>query len=68
MKRPCYEIQKFAGRKFITDHTKAKAFAYGSGFDFSAAPAQEHRAYYSDSDAQAVVDWLNTEFVGTPVG
>jgi hypothetical protein len=67
-RRKRYEVQTFAGRKLIADHVTCKSFAYGPGFDFSQAPAQEHRAFYSDSDAKAIVEWLNTEFVGTPVG
>jgi hypothetical protein len=54
-----YILQKLFGRKAITDRHDGRVYAFGPGFDFTAAPFQQHRAAYTEADAQAVVDWMN---------
>lgn len=54
-----YQLQQFSGHKLIRDHGNSKAFAYGPQFDYSQAPAQRHRAAYTDADAASLVQWLN---------
>jgi len=55
--RKRYSLGKFAGVKHMTDNTNGKVFAYGGGVELPSH--QQHRMFYTDADAQAVVDMMN---------
>lgn len=57
MRKKRYSLSKFAGVKHITDDKNGRVFAYGGGVELPTH--QQHRMFYTDADAQAVVDMMN---------